>query len=227
MSFSTEWDKLYSENNHMSIWPWSDLVSYVMRYSKPKRNNFRVLELGCGAGANISFFKSLGADYYAIEGSPTITEKLKKQYPEYASNLVCGDFTKELPFDGEFDLIIDRASITHNDTIAIKRTLNLVNKKLKNEGKFIGIDWFSTVYSEYKNGEQAEDVNTRKNFSTGSFANTGRVHFSDEMHLKKLFSDFIIERLEHKTIDHTIPKDDLVFASWNLVAVKNNTQEDL
>ena len=37
----------------MSIWPWSDLVSYVMRYVPPNFAEFKVLELGCGAGANI------------------------------------------------------------------------------------------------------------------------------------------------------------------------------
>ena len=34
MTFSNEWDQRYQENTHMSIWPWSDLVSFVKRYSK-------------------------------------------------------------------------------------------------------------------------------------------------------------------------------------------------
>ena len=38
----------------MSIWPWSDLVSYVMRYTKINEN-YKVLEIGCGSGANIPF----------------------------------------------------------------------------------------------------------------------------------------------------------------------------
>ena len=30
MSFSNEWDERYQNNSHMSIWPWSDLVSLVI-----------------------------------------------------------------------------------------------------------------------------------------------------------------------------------------------------
>ena len=60
MSFSNEWDESYKKNTHLSIWPWSDLVSYVMRYARPENpKNCNVLELGCGAGANIDFFKWL------------------------------------------------------------------------------------------------------------------------------------------------------------------------
>ena len=51
--FSIEWDQRYKENLQMSIWPWSDLVSAVMRLRLPAST--RVLELGCGAGANIPF----------------------------------------------------------------------------------------------------------------------------------------------------------------------------
>ena len=59
MTFSQEWDNRFKENKNISIWPWSDLVSFVMRYAKPSNPQFRVLELGCGAGANIPFFLSL------------------------------------------------------------------------------------------------------------------------------------------------------------------------
>jgi hypothetical protein len=39
MSFSNEWNDRYQENTNMSIWPWSDLVSAVMK-NKPKNENF-------------------------------------------------------------------------------------------------------------------------------------------------------------------------------------------
>jgi len=57
----------------------SDLISYVMRYARPSGKGCRVLELGCGAGANIPFFKSLGAEYFGIEGSGAVVEMLLKK----------------------------------------------------------------------------------------------------------------------------------------------------
>ena len=65
MTFSNKWDTCYKNKTHsMNNWPFSDLVSYVMRFSKPGKSKIRVLELGCGSGANIPFFLSLNAEYF-------------------------------------------------------------------------------------------------------------------------------------------------------------------
>ena len=63
-----------------------------MRYAPPNKPKFCVLELGCGAGANIPFFSSLNVEYYAIEGSPTIVESLRKKW------LYDQPFFKKIPF---------------------------------------------------------------------------------------------------------------------------------
>lgn len=220
MNFSMEWDRRYQELTHLSIWPWSDLVGYVMRYARPAGSEFRVLELGCGAGANIPFFQSLQVDYCGIEGSPAIVQKLQERFPVLKNKLVSGDFTLEIPFEGEFDLVVDRSSLTHNTTAAIVQCLDMLHKRLKPGGKYIGIDWFSTAYSEFGKGQQAEDDHTRTGYTSGSFADVGRVHFSDKPHLQELFRNFELQVLEHKEIQREIPGDGWHFASWNLVAKK-------
>lgn len=220
MSFSIEWDERYKENTHMSIWPWSDLVTYVMRYARPIDKNYKVLEIGCGAGANIPFFQALGVEYYAIEGSQTIVESLHQKYPELRQNIVVGDFTDNLIFADQFDLIVDRASLTHNTTTSIKNSLSLIYNSLKFGGKYIGIDWFSTEHSEYLNGDQIGDIFLRSNYIKGQFANLGKIHFSDKVHLQELFSSFRFEILEHKIVKREIPENEYVFAAWNFVVVK-------
>ena len=94
MTFSKEWNIRYKNNTHMSIWPWSDLVSLVMKFYKPTKSKIRVLELGCGAGANIPFFLSLNTEYFGIDGSEIIIRNLKKRFPRISKNLVFEDFTK-------------------------------------------------------------------------------------------------------------------------------------
>ena len=191
----------------MSIWPWSDLVSMVMRYARPSGASYRILELGCGAGANVPFFLSQQVDYYAIEGSAHMVAQLKERYSQVAEHFVVGDFTANIPFVGAFDLIVDRSSVTHNCTRSIQQCLKLVRDKLKSGGAFIGIDWFSSANTEMGYGQIAEDEHTRNNFSKGQFANVGKVHFSDESHLRFLLADFIIEVLEHKTLERREPAD--------------------
>jgi len=203
----------------LGVWPWSDLVSHVMRYGRPDRPGYRVLELGCGAGANIPFFTAMGMEYHAIEGSEEIVGRLWRRFPELKSGIVVGDFTKEITAPGHFDLVVDRASLTHNTTAAIKDAIALLKARLKPGSKFIGIDWFSTEHSDYSAGEQVEDVYTRRDVAKGTFAGVGRVHFSDQAHLEQLFSGFQFQSLEHKTVRREIPAgDNHVSAVWNFVA---------
>lgn len=221
MSFSKEWEDIYNKQNHLSIWPWSDVVSYVKRYANPADNvNYRVLELGCGAGANIPFFESLSVEYHAIEGSSTIVGKLHEKFPRYKESIKVGDFTEITFNENYYDLVLDRGSLTCNSTDAIDRTLKNIHKALKSDGKFIGIDWFSTLHSEFGEGIFLnEDVNTKSNILKGHLAGLGNIHFSDKNHLLDLFSDYQFEILEHKINDVLVPNNNRI-ATWNLVVKK-------
>lgn len=225
MTFSNEWEKSFSKNTHMSIWPWSDVVSLVNQNCKSiilNPDEANVLELGCGAGANIPFFKKLGVNYYAIEGSPTIVKKLHKRFPEMSKQIICGDFTVAHPFDIHFDLILDRAAITHNNLKSITKTIDIVANSLKNNGLFIGVDWFSKNHSDMHKGHQIDDQYTRTNFMEGPFFDIGKVHFSDLSHIKSLLSQFVIEHIEEKLTKHYGSMHMKQFASWNFVARKIN-----
>ncbi|WP_141082915.1 class I SAM-dependent methyltransferase, partial [Campylobacter vicugnae] len=94
----------------LSIWPWDEVIALTHRHCNIKKELI-VLELGCGAGANIPFFQSIKANYYAIEGSQTIVKRLQNSFNDSKINITCGDFTKDFEFDeiiGKVDLIIDR-----------------------------------------------------------------------------------------------------------------------
>jgi SAM-dependent methyltransferase len=220
MTFSLDWEKQYRNNAHLSVWPWTDLVSLVMRYSGPHNKNFQVLELGCGAGANIPFFHNLKVMYSSLEGSINMVEKIKKKYSVYSRTIKVADFTREIPFRTKFDLVVDRASLTCNSDEDIRYCLKILTPKIKSGGKYIGIDWYSTLHSEYKKGYSDSDLFTRNGFTSGQFTGLGRVHFSNEKHIRELFSDFQFELLEHKIIHKIIPDSKYVFASWNFVAKK-------
>ena len=220
MTFSTEWNDAYKNNTNLSIWPWADLIHFVKRYSGPFTKKFRVLELGCGAGANIPFFNSLNVEYFGIEGSIIIVENLKEKFPQLKDNLTTCDFTKTIPFSGKFDLILDRSSLAHNSTLGIESCLNLVYEKLNTNGKYIGIDWFSTSHSEYVKGEDGDDIFTRKNYLDGQFKNLGNAHFSNQNHLEDLFKKFKFLVLEEKIIKPKLSENNQIRATWNFIVEK-------
>ena len=221
MTFSIEWDAQYSRGSQLSTWPWSDLVSYIYRYAHPNDGFEKILELGCGAGANIRLFKELGCDYWGIEGSPVIVASLHSQYPDLTDRIIVADFTQDIPIDEFFDCVVDRSSLTHNSTADISSALRMIYAKLRTGGKFIGIDWFSTDHRDSHYGTVI-DAYTKNNIKEGQFKAVGRVHFSDYDHLIELLSvaGFRIERLEHKFLHALIPADNDPKAWWNFVAVK-------
>lgn len=220
MGFSEEWDACYKQNTHMNRWPWTDLVSCTLRYARPRQAGGRVLELGCGNGNNIGFLQSVfeAGEYCGVDGSEHIVKRLRDAQPDL--DVKCADFTHTIPFSGQFDLIVDRAAMTHNTTQAIRNGLDLVYNKLRPGGKFIGIDLFSTEHSEYGRGSPGDDIFTRTGYTEGCFALVGRVHFWDSQHIGDLFSRFEIIMLEHRLVRREIPDDGFVLATWNLVAQK-------
>ncbi len=222
MTFSQEWDRRYQRTGLTSQWPWSDLVRLFRRhFSRSDTKNLRVLELGCGSGPNIPFFLSEGVDYFAIEGSATVVNELLKSYPTLKDNILAGDFTDGIPFDLSFDVIVDRSSLTHNDTPAIRRTLVECHSKLADGGIYIGVDWFSGEHSELQYGSPLEgDPFTYHAFTAGQFGDVGRVHASSEEHLHALFEHFNMLWLEKKTMQQRIPDAKLCHVTWNFVASK-------
>ena len=110
MGFSQEWDDRYKANTHLSVWPWSHLVSLTHRYCD-LHVGMNVLELGCGAGANVPYFISLGADYYGLEGSGTMVKKLGEQFPQETCHFAQVDFTKDFHFK---DILLNGVEVQHH-----------------------------------------------------------------------------------------------------------------
>ena len=154
------WDDIYVAGQMNVIWPWSDIVSLVMRYARPpaEQKNFRVMEVGCGTGANIPFFVALGVDYHGIEASPTAVARLRERFPQLGQKLLVGDFTRPWPVEGEFDLVVDRAAVTHNDMKGIVSALTEVRRRLKPGGKLVCVDLFSAASSEAETGEPGPEL---------------------------------------------------------------------
>jgi SAM-dependent methyltransferase len=219
--FSKEWEDIFKANTHISVWPWSDLVSYVSRHARPPEQFRRVLELGCGSGANLPFFLKKQCEYHAVEGSRSAVTRIHEIYPSLKDFVRCDDFTRNIPFAGPFDLVVDRAATAHNATGAIAATLGMVAGRLRAGGKFIGIDWFSTAHEGARRGT-AVDAHTRRDILGGSLDGLGEVHFFDRGHLVEMLegAGFAIERLEHKCNDVYLPAAEGTLAWWNFVAVK-------
>jgi len=96
--------------------------------------------------------------------------------------------------------------------------LSLIHHKLREGGKYIGIDWYSNEYSLFSD---RKDIDSHTHiFYEGPFIETGQVHFSDKEHLLELFKDFEIQSLVHKLHKQTLPNENFRAASWDIVVQK-------
>lgn len=224
MAFSTEWENEYAKGRQFSLYPWSDLVSLVMRFAPPEGLPGRppkVLEIGCGVGANIPFFLEEGFAYYAVEGSASAVSYVKKRWGK-GVDILCADFTEALPYEeGFFDLVVDRSSTPHNRAEGIARVVAGAKKVLKEGCLFIASDWFSVADTEFGKGEKLEE-HTFRDIQTGPFAAIGTVHFFSRQELLELFSGWEVLFLEHKLLEGHIPQKGTRTGRWNLVAQKTD-----
>ncbi len=196
MSFCQNWDQLYRSNQHMSVWPWSEIVSGALRNTKLREGNpdFTILEVGCGAGANFPFFLSYCPNVYGIDGSDFIIGELKQRFTNISNNLYVGDFTQPWPFSA-----------------------------LKPGGVLLITDWFSTEHSDYAKAPESVDEYTKTGYTWGPFADVGNVNFFNADLIHQLVSRFEIVSLSHAQSSEY--GSDGVHAAWSMVLKKPAHEE--
>ena len=220
----SKWEATYSSGRHVNSWPWSDLVSLYFRHEKSLQHSpglRRVLELGTGTGNNFPFWRSIPVEYFGIEISPTAVAIFLERFPELKNRIQICDFSEFVPENEKFDVICDRASVTHCSILEIQSVVKKSLNTLKRGGLFLGIDWFSKAHSDFNLPSNQIDANTRNEFKSGQFLDVGQVHFADRADLIDIFKDFEILELTEKIVTNHYPEEGShQFASWNIVAKK-------
>ena len=92
---------------------------------------FKILDLGCGPGRDLKYFKSLGHIPVGVEGSETFVEIARKSTGCDVFNM---DFINlDLP-QSEYDGIFANAALFHTPRQEINRVMRELNDSLKKRG---------------------------------------------------------------------------------------------
>jgi len=114
------------------------LAANYFNLSLKKRKKIRILELGCGSGANLWMMAKEGFDVYGIDIAPTGIKLAKKMLKLWnvSAGLKIGNMRKlDFP-DNFFDAIVDVVSVQHVDLAGHKEVYGEVFRCLKPGGHF-------------------------------------------------------------------------------------------
>jgi SAM-dependent methyltransferase len=211
------WEQTYAQG-HGTHWPWDPVVTFVFR-NRPRDRVGRLLELGCGVGANLRFAAKEGLEIAGLDGSPSAISRLAQLLAAEgrSADLRVGVFPT-LPWpDGSFDLVIDRAALTCVGRAIALQTLEESWRVLRPGGRF-----FMNVYADdhrsASSGELDEN-DLRHKISAGTLVGAGALCFWSEAQLRAAFAarSWRLLQLDHVVHTALLSGGDR-HTEWRLVA---------
>jgi len=202
------WDPVWEQIFQAREWgkyPPEHVIRFVARkfYSVKDRSKIRLMEIGCGPGANLWFMAREGFAVSGIDGSPTAIQRAHERLmgEGFTADLQVGDF-RQLPWpDDSFDGVVENVSLYANPWVSVQRALCEVHRVLKPGAPFLS-SFFTDGTWGYGLGEMVEPdgfVNIRE----GPLEGTGFCLFLKRARVPELFRNFIdlgVERI-CRTID--------------------------
>ncbi len=215
------WNEKYKQG-FIQMYPWDSVVSFVYRHypeHKP-RYEINILEVGCGTASNLWFAAREGFNVTGIDCSEEAIRIARERFQSEGlkAELSIGSITEPFAYaDNYFDMVIDRASITHVGMTEAKATIKEIYRVLAPAGKLF-FNPYSKESSSYRCGKQVEDELTI-NINKGSLMHVGQICFYDESSIKSVLEDYKILSFNHiKQTD--IISSNSTHAEWQIIACK-------
>lgn len=198
MAWEAVWEKVFSEQE-WGKYPGEDLIRFIARnyYTVPDRSKVKILEVGCGPGANLWYLAREGFSAYGVDGSETAIKRAKErldiEYPGWEGELVVSDIGK-LPFvDNYFDAVLDNEAVYCNSFDDSKAIYNEMSRVCKAGGK-VHVRTFATGSWGERSG-----TNVGRNawiVTEGPLSGKGYSRFTELGELEELLADFNVEEVE-------------------------------
>lgn len=209
-SVVNSFDKLYLERGIASQrrYPNENLIGFIAAHyfslSPTERSECRILELGCGSGANIWMLAREGFDTWGLDLSPAGIDLCKQVVASWGTqaHLDVGDMTK-LPYpDCYFDAVVDIVSMQHLTLSQHHDSISEIYRCLKPNGRF-----FSYHLGTGSSVCQSSDIEWYDDISINNIpegyplAGNGITSFLDLPTVKRLYKEFKTLEVErvHRT----------------------------
>jgi SAM-dependent methyltransferase len=219
MAWDVIWEKVFRKNE-WGKYPAEPLIRFVAKNFYPKeRKTCKILEVGCGTGANIWFIAREGFSAFGIDASKTAIEKCQKRL--YSENLVAnlnvGDIDS-LPYEDDFfDGVIDNECLYCNNESDTHKILSEIRRTLKPDGLFFSRTFTNNNYigKQYREMDQHQYTDVLD----GIFAHRGFVRLIDRNGIDELYGKhFKIVSIDQSV--YTINNGQLSIEEWLIIGKK-------
>ncbi|NTZ16377.1 class I SAM-dependent methyltransferase [Paenibacillus sp. JMULE4] len=201
MAWDPVWEEVFT-NQAWGKYPSEDLIRFVACnfYKVQNRKDIKILEIGCGPGANLWYMAKEGFTVYGIDGSDSAIKQARKRLneecPGWMGELQVSDF-RDIPYkDNTFDAVIDNEAVYSNSFDESKRIYSEMHRVTKSGGKF-----FSRTFAAGSWGDQTGEKvgHNAWKASEGPLMNKGYSRFTPFEEIQELITDFQIEEVEMVT----------------------------
>jgi len=201
MGWNPGWDSIF-QNYEWGKYPPEDLVRFVARnfYQSANRADTRLLEVGCGTGANLWYMAREGFSVYGIDGSKVAIERATERCESEGQRvtLQVGEIMA-LPYENEFfHGVVDIECIYANSLRDSKVILQEIKRVLKPGGKFFSKTFMTGTYGDGNGTALEGEPNTYLEITEGAFKKGyGTIRLTSEEDLKALYAIFEIENVDY------------------------------
>ena len=106
----------------------------------PAKRGERVLEIGCGTGSNLSFYRKAGSQAFGLDLSAAMLSQAKEKFGN-KTVLVRGDAT-EIPFaDESFDTVLAMLTLHEMPSVIRTRVVDEMIRVSKENGRLLFTDY--------------------------------------------------------------------------------------
>lgn len=134
------WNNFFEKNdgNHF---PHQSLIIFFNRNFSKLKKKINILDLGCGTGSTLMLIKKKNFSLDCVDISKEALKKLKQKNVNKNVKTFNISFNQFLKISKKkYDLIIDGASLQHQNENDLKLSFSLINKNLKKNGYFFSIN---------------------------------------------------------------------------------------
>lgn len=196
------WEEMFASRS-WGRYPPEDLVRFMgRRFKGVEKSNVRVLEIGCGPGANLWFLHREGYQTCGIDASKTAIEQANARLAHEnayckspAFDLKVGNFAA-LPWeDASIDVVIDIFALYANTPEVIQSAAEEIYRVLKPSGVFYSKLW-GTQTTGCGEGNQIDNA-TYDAIPSGPCRDMGVSRFFDQDAIQSMFGEmFEVEAVD-------------------------------